>query len=114
MVGSPGGARTEVPPSIGLTVSIVDVSALQDSPITTAMVSSLNIWERLAVYLVSMSHITKSLGGGDTLPITFTKEHFSFHTIIFPKITTSQIRHYLTQCDVPSPVFQEVTKTANN
>ena len=38
MDGSPGGVRTEVVPSIGLIVSIVDVSALQDSPTTTAMV----------------------------------------------------------------------------
>ena len=39
MDGSLGGVRTEVVPSIGLIVSIVDVSAPQDSPTTTVMVS---------------------------------------------------------------------------
>ena len=49
MVGSLGGVRTEVVPSTGRTVSIVDVSALQDSPTTTVMVS-------ICLSLLSIKH----------------------------------------------------------
>ena len=72
---------------------------------------SLNM-ENLGCVLCLYVSYYKIIGGRDTVTITFIKDHFSFHTIIFSKITTSKIRHYLTQCDGPSPVFQEVTKTA--